>query len=138
MFTCKKQLSIGNRIIDSAHMELFGVIDRLATAINARDIAAISEAFDLLENCLNIYFSVEESVARAANFDFTRHRLDHQALSNEFRRMRDWLLAKNGAWSEFEKTGCIDSLRCYLVRHIKEDGRPLKVVLETHFYDFKP
>ncbi|MDO8465163.1 MAG: hemerythrin domain-containing protein [Gallionella sp.] len=135
---CTKQLSVGNRIIDSAHKEVFGMIDRIAHSIMARDIAALPEAFDLLENCLCVYFSVEENIAQAAHFDFTKHRLAHQNLLNEFQRMKNWLMEKNGAWSRFEEEGCIDSLKNCLVRHIKEDEEPLKIVLNTHFYDFNP
>ena len=133
---CTKQMSVGNRIIDSKHSEIFDMIDGIVHSIMAKDVAALSEAFDLLENCLCAYFTVEESIAKAANFDFTHHRLDHQVLLNEFRRLEDWLVAKNGLWSEFEEKGCIDSLKNCLIRHIKEEANPLKIVLSTHFYDF--
>lgn len=136
--TCTKQLSVGNRMIDSAHKEVFDVIDRITHSIAVRNISALTEAFDLLENCLDAYFSVEENIAQAVGFDFTKHRLTHQDLSNEFQRLKNWLMEKNGLWSNFEEKGCIDSLKNCMVRHIKEDGKPLKVVLETHFYDFKP
>lgn len=135
---CTKQLSVGNRAIDSAHKEVFGVIKRITHQIVAKDVTAISEAFDLLENCLCACFAVEENIAQAAGLDFTGHRLTHQDLSNEFQRIKNWLMEKNGMWSEFEEKGCIDSLRNCMARHIKEEGKSLKVVLETHFYDFNP
>jgi hypothetical protein len=124
--TCTKQLSVGNRIIDSAHKEIFDVIDRITHSIAVRNIPALTEAFDLLENCLDAYF------------DFTEHSVTHQDLLNEFQRINNWLMGKNGMWSKFEEKGCIDSLKNCMVRHIKEEGKPLKIVLETHFYDFKP
>jgi hemerythrin len=133
---CTKQLSIGNRIIDSAHKEVFGMIDWVIYSIMARNIVALPEEFDRLENCLCVYFSVEANIAQAVNFDFTQHRLAHQILLNKFQRTKDWLMAKNGAWSKFEEDSCIDSLRNCLIRHIKEEGEPLKIVMETHFYDF--
>lgn len=136
--TCTKQLSVGNRIIDCAHKEVFDVIDRIAHSIAVRNTSALTEAFDLLENCLDVYFSVEEDIAQAVGFDFTEHSATHQSLSNEFQRIKNWLMEKNGAWSKFEEKGCIDSLKNCMVRHIKEDGKPLKIVLETHFYNFKP
>lgn len=135
---CTKQLSVGNRAIDSAHKEVFGVIKRITHQIVAKDVTAISEAFDLLENCLCACFAVEENIAQAVGLDFTGHRLTHQDLSNEFQRIKNWLMEKNGMWSEFEEKGCIDSLKNCLIRHIKEEGKSLKVVLETHFYDFNP
>lgn len=136
--TCTKQLSIGNRAIDSAHQKVLDMIDGVVHSIMAKDIAALPEAFDLLENCLRAYFLVEEHIAHAVGFDFTQHRLAHQGLLNEFQRMKNWVMAKNGAWSEFEEEGCIDSLKNCLLRHIKEDAKPLKIVLETHYYDFSP
>jgi hemerythrin-like metal-binding protein len=136
--TCTKQLSVGNRMIDSAHKEVFGMIDRIVHSVMARDVAALSEAFCRLENCLYVYFSVEEDIAQAVSFDFTQHRLAHQELLKKFQRMKDWLMAKNGAWSKFEEKGCIDSLGNCLIWHIKEDSAPLKVVLNTHFYNFAP
>ena len=136
--TCTKQLSVGNRMIDSAHKEVFDVIDRIARSMTGRNISALTEAFGLLENCLVAYFSVEENIAQAVGFDFTNHRRTHQDLSNEFQRIKNWLMEKNGMWSKFEEKGCIDSLKNCMVRHIKEDGKPLKIVLENHFYDFKP
>ncbi len=135
-WACTKQLSVGNRAIDSAHKELFGVIDRIARSITERNISALAEAFDLLENCLCAYSAVEENVAQAVGFDFTEHMLTHQNLSNEFQRIKNWLTAKNGAWSEFEGKGCVDSLQNCMIRHIEEEGKQLKIVLETHFYDF--
>lgn len=125
-------------MIDSAHKEVFDVIDRIARSITGRNIPALTEAFDLLENCLDAYFSVEKNIAQAVGFDFTEHSATHQNLLNEFQRIQDWLMEKNGMWSKFEEKGCIDSLKNCMVQHIKEDGKPLKIVLETHFYDFKP
>jgi len=133
---CTKQLSVGNRVIDSAHKEVFGMIDGVVHSIMARNIVALPEEFDRLGTCLCVCFSVEANIAQAVNFDFTQHGLAHQVLLNKFQHMKDWLIAKNGAWSELEGDGCIDSLRNGLIRHIKEEGEPLKMVLETHFYDF--
>lgn len=135
---CRKKMSVGNRIVDSKHQEIFGMINGIAHSIMEKDIAALSEAFDLLENCLSVYFVVEEHIAKAANFDFTQHRSDHQKLLNDFQRMKGWLIEKNGMWSKFEEKGCIESLNNCLIQHIKEDAKPLKAVLDTHFYDFKP
>lgn len=92
----------------------------------------------LLENSLLAYFAVEESVAEALHFDFAQHRLAHQRLMTEFQQVRDELIAKNGRWLEPGVRSHIDSLRYRLIQHIKEDAKPLKSVLSTHFYDFIP
>ena len=133
-----KELSVGNRIIDSEHKKLHGIIDGIADLIMARDIATLHEAFELLENRLHAYFAVEENIAQAVNFDFAQHRLAHQHLLNEFRRIKHGLMAKNGIWTKFEKAGHINSMRKCLVRHITEDGKQFKIVLGNYLYDFQP
>jgi len=138
MFVWTKQLSIGNRTLDSEHKKLHGIIEKIACSIVARDVAALSQAFDLLENCLYIYFVTEENIAQAINFDFAQHRLVHQHLLNEFQRIRDELTVKNGRWSDDEGMNYAHFLMACLIRHIKKDGRPLKIVLDTCLYDFNP
>ena len=133
-----RELSVGNRIIDAEHKNLHGIIDGIAGLIEARDIVTLHEAFELLENRLHAYFSVEENIAQAVNFDFTQHKLAHQHLLNEFQRIKHGLMAKSGLWTKLEKAGHINSLRKCLTRHITEDGKPLKIVLSNYLYDFKP
>lgn len=133
-----KELSIGNRILDSEHKKMHGMIDRIACSIAARDIAALSEALELLEDCLCAYFAVEENIAQSINLDFTQHKLAHQHLLNEFQRIKGKLTAKNGMWSDDEGEGYAHSLMNYLIGHIKEDSGQLKIVLDTCLYDFNP
>ena len=132
-----KYLSVGNRVLDSKHNNLYSMINKVAYLIATRNMAALLEAFDLLENCLCDYFSVEESIARAIDFDFTRHELAHRQLLGRYKQIKAELIAKNGTWTKFEENGYIESMKSYLRWHIKEDGKPLKAVLETHYYDFK-
>ena len=132
-----KYLSVGNRVLDSKHNNLYSMINKVAHLIATRNMAALLEAFDLLENCLCDYFSVEESIARAIDFDFTRHELAHRQLLGRYKQIKAELIAKNGTWTKFEENGYIESMKSYLRWHIKEDGKPLKAVLETHYYDFK-
>ncbi len=137
-FTWSKQLSVGNRAIDSEHKNLHNIINGIVSSIVSRDIAALPEAFELLEKCLCAYFAVEENIAQAINFDFTQHRRAHQNLLNEFRLIKNGITTKGGIWSKHEEKDYIDSLSYCLIRHIRNDGRPFKAVLDTHFYDFKP
>lgn len=130
--------SIGNGIIDSEHKNLHDIINGIARIITAGEVAALAEAFEQLENGLCAYFIVEENIAQTLNFDFTQHKLAHQNLLKTFRRIKDELMAKNNRWSKFEKNDSIVYLRDCLIRHIKEDGKPLKAVLNTQLYGFKP
>lgn len=130
------QLSIGNRILDSEHKKLHSMIGRIAGSVAARDVAALSGSFDLLEGYLCTYFLIEENIAQAVNFDFTHHRLAHQYLLKEIQRIRIELMSHNGAYPDDENYA--RSLMNCLIWHIKEDSRPLKIVLDTCFYNLKP
>jgi len=133
-----KELSIGNRVLDSEHRKLHSIINDIIRLMAARDVAAIWAAFELLENTLCAYFAIEEEIAQAINFDFSKHQLAHQKLLGEFKRIKDELRASDGMWHRFEEKGYIDSLKTCLLKHIKEDAQSLKILLETNFYDFKP
>lgn len=133
-----KDLMVGNRILDSAHLELFDIIDRMPHLIEVEDTDALLQAFELLEEKLCACFIVEKNTAQAVSFDFTQLQLSQRHLLEQFSRIRDKLMAKNGAWSKFEGKDCTESMRNYLVLHIKEDSKPLKIVLDTYLYDFNP
>ena len=138
MSTWTKQLSIGNRILDSEHKKLHGIINQIVCSVAARNVAALSEAFELLESCLCDYFAVEENIAQAIGFDFTQHKLAHQHLLNEIQRIKGMLTAKNGMWSDEEGKNYAHSLMNCLIQHITQDGKPLRIVLDTCLYDFNP
>lgn len=133
-----KELSVGNRILDSEHKNLHNIINVIIGLIIARDVAALLGAFELLENCLRAYFVVEENIAQAINVDFTQHGMAHQGLLNKFQCTKDELMAKNCMLSKDEEGCCIHFLRSCLIHHIKVDTKPFTIVLNTCLYDFKP
>lgn len=118
-------LSVGNRFIDYAYKEVLGKINRIVRLIGAGEVAALSEAFEPLENCLCPCFVVEENIAQAVKVDFAQHTRAHQHLLNKFQRIREELMAKNGMWSKSEKKAYAISLMHCLIRHIKEESRSL-------------
>lgn len=131
-----EELSVGNRVIDTEHKKLHDMANRLMHSIAARNVAALPEAFEQLENGLYAYFAIEERIAQAVNLDFARHRLEHQRLLNELQRIKSGLTASNCACPDD-----VNYARCLmdcLAKHIKEEGYPLKIVLNTHLYDFTP
>jgi hemerythrin-like metal-binding protein len=130
--------SVGNRIIDSEHKKLFGMINDIAQLINLNHGVALSVAIKLLNDSLHEYFEVEENIAHAVNFDFANHRMAHKKLSNEIKSITSKILSQNSKWSSLERKESIKSLNDRLSQHIKVDSRPLKIVLDTHLYDFKP
>lgn len=131
-------LSVGNRTIDSAHKDIFSLIFRIAYLIGEKNVAALKEDFNLLENSLCAYFEVEEKFARAINVDFTQHKLKHQRLLKDFQNIRSVLEASNGKWLKEDEAFFTNTWAKGFVQHIKDDGKPMKVVLETHYYDFQP
>lgn len=131
-------LRMGNRVIDHAHKELLSIVNRIARSISAGDVADLSEAFKLLEKNLCAYFVVEGNIAQTLNSDFTQHRLAHQSLLNEVRRIKDGLMTNNGKCSKFEEICYVNSLGYCLIRHIKEECKPLKTVLRRNTYNFNP
>lgn len=136
-FIWSKRLSVGNRVIDSKHKRLHNAINDAARSIEACEAAALPGLFDLLGDYLHDYFAAEENIAQAIGFDFSQHRLAHQRLLNEFQSIRNELAVRNGMWSKVEGKCYANSLMSSLIRHIEFDGKPLKAVLDTHFYDLK-
>lgn len=137
-FVWIEELSVGNRIIDSAHKDIFSILNRVDYLIGARDVATLAETFKLLENCLRAYFEIEEKIALAINFDFAEHKLMHHLLLKEFQRIRNILAEKNGMWSDREGEDFTISLAKCIVQHIKDEEKPMKIVLDTLYYDFQP
>lgn len=131
------ELSVGNRILDSKHKELYELINGIVSLINARDVVALPAAFEILENSLCAYFAVEENIAQAVNFDFSQHRLAHQNLLNTVQRMKEELMPQDGQWPESEGHACIGFLRDCIIQHIADESKPLKIVLSTNSYDLK-
>lgn len=134
----KKTQSIGNRLLDAEHKKLHDIIGEISRLIVAGNTTVLPNAFERLENYLHSYFAVEENIAHAIGFDFVRHRLAHQNLLALFQHTKREMLARNGVFSGHEKNLYAIRLGNYLTQHITVDSRPLKIVLDTHYYDFNP
>jgi len=130
--------SVGNRIIDSEHDKLAGLINDIAQLIYLNHGVALSVSLRLLNDSLPEYFAVEENIAHAVSFDFTNHWMAHQKLLDEIKFITSKIASQNSKWSSLEKKESIKSLNDCLFRHVNVDSRPLKIVLDTHLYDFKP
>lgn len=131
-------MSVGNRIIDSEHKQMFDIIHRLQHSIVAKDCAAIAADFQLLKDIACACFSVEEEIARAVGFDFTQHNLAHQNLLKKYQHLGDELAARNGSWSTWENEAYKNYIHDWLMKHLEYESEPLRVVLNTYLYDFKP
>jgi hemerythrin-like metal-binding protein len=131
-------LSLGNRAIDSAHERILGLINRVGDLTEAGDGAALKENLKLLENNLCACFEIEAKIAGAIQVDFSQHDLAHQRLLKDLQRIRNFLAEKNDVWSAREVEALTIPWAKRFTQHIKFEGESLKIVLNTHFYDFRP
>jgi len=130
--------SVGNRTIDSEHHKLAGMINDIGQLVHLDHVVALSVAIKLLNDGLREYFSVEENIAHAVNFDFSYHKQAHQKLLNEINHITNKITGQNDKKLNLERKNSIKSLNDLLIQHIMVDSKPFKMVLESHSYDFKP
>ena len=117
--------SAGSEELVSGHKEILNLIFRISYLIGKRDCAALPATFEMLENRLHAYFEAEEKSAQSGSHDFTRHKLEHKSLLEDFQRIRNMLEAKQCRWADGEENVFTNSwVKCF-VQHIKESGRTL-------------
>lgn len=138
IFSWSKELSVGNAILDSEHKNLIAKINGIMQLIDARDSAALSGAFELLESWLAVHFENEELFAQATNFDFTQHKSAHQRLLAELQHLRNELAEKNTAWSDSGAALYYLFFHNWLIGHITNEDMLMKPALQSHPYDFMP
>ena len=132
------QFSVGNEMIDSEHCNLLKMINDVESAIRAGNRSTLPQSLKLLEDCVAVHFADEEKIAQAIGFDFTQNKLEHQYVQNELRHMVEYLVAKNGAWSESVAAHYSFFLSEWMIEHILQEDMLMKSVLQTYPYDFKP
>lgn len=131
-------LSLGNRAIDSAHEHIFSTINRVGDLVEARDGAALKETLKMLEISLRACFEVEAKIAHAIKVDFTQHNVAHRRLLNDLQGLRNILAEKKDMWPGREVEAFAVPWAKRFTQHIQVEGESLKIVLNTHFYDFEP
>ena len=134
-----KELSVENALIDSEHKKLIEMINGVELTIRERDCSAMSQAFRSLEDWLCVHFENEEKIARAINFDFSKHKPAQQYGLKELQHLRDELVMKDGLWSD----GAVEHFAHFLKRwmideHIIKLNMLMKPMLQIHPYDFNP
>ena len=134
--TWTEELSVGNAVIDSDHNKLIKSINYIAYVIKARDSFELSRALNLFKGCINRHSINEEQFAWVLNFPFGMHKVAHQNIQTEI-DFTGYELEKNGIATIFAMEHYAQFLRDWLIKHITEDGMPMKPVLQTRPYDFK-
>ena len=136
--TWSRQMSVGNKSIDSEHKVLLNMVNDIEQAIRSRDASALSQAFKLFEASVRTHFNNEERIAKAINFPFEEHKLEHQYVLDELQTMMNELSPRDGRWSESAVEYYYSFLSEWAVTHVGEDDMRMKATLETYPYDFKP
>jgi hemerythrin len=136
--TWTRLMSVGNEALDSEHKALLDMVNDIERAIEARDAAALSQAFKLFEDAVRIHFKNEAGIAKAIDYPFEEHRLEHQYVLDELQAMRNELTSIEGRWSESAVEHYYGFLSEWTTMHIGDDDMRMKAKLETYPYDFKP
>ena len=132
-----KQMSVGNESIDSEHKTLLNMVNELEHTIKTRDAATFVQAFKKLEDTVHIHFRNEAKLAKAVNYPFEEHDLEHQYVLGELQTMRDELVTSEGRWSESMIEHYYGFLSRWTTLHINEDDMRMKEILSTYPYNFK-
>jgi len=133
-----EQMSVGNAAIDSDHKNLIDIVNDIISAIRARDSVTLPQAFARLEHCLCVHFEIEEKIAQAVNFDFSRYKQEQQYALRELQHLRDELVAKSGVWSDGAVAHFTGFLKNWMIDdHIIRLNMLMKPTLQSHSYDFE-
>lgn len=131
-------MSVGNKSIDAEHKLLLKMINDIEMAIIKRDSAGLLNAILLFEQAVESHFRNEANIARAINFPFDGHIVEHRYVLNEIQSMRAELVSREGRWSESAVEHYYGFLSKWATMHIDEDDMRMKAVLDTLPYDFTP
>lgn len=131
-------MSVGNKSIDAEHKLLLEMVSDIEGAIIERDSARLLKVFKLFEDAVDSHFRNEARIARAIDFPFEEHMLEHRYVLNELKSMRGELVSNAGRWSESAVEHYYGFLSEWATLHIDEDDMRMKAILDTLPYDFKP
>ncbi len=135
----KRQMSVGNGIIDSEHRNLLDMAANIEAMIREKDVSSIAEELGQFEAWLLAHFENEEGIALSVEFDVAPNRLEHQNLLKAFQLMKDALTSGGGTFPDSTaKHYYSHFLSDWLEDHIIEEDMLMKPVLQTHPYDFIP
>lgn len=134
----KKQLSVGNLVIDAGHQNLIGMINSLEYAIKQKDGSQLLRIFESFLDSARLHFKDEEKVMQAVAFPFVPHRQEHQYLLEDLQGTLGYLAAQNDTWPAQVMDHYPKFLRDWFADHINNGIATLKPVLQAYPYDFIP
>jgi len=133
-----KKMSIGNETIDTEHKKILDLVNEVESVIKTKDCALFMQALDMLEKATRRHFEHEEMIARAIDFPFEEHDMEHQYILGEFQALKEKLADSQGSWSESVAEHYYMFLSTWALDHVMEDDMKMKPMLEAYPYDFKP
>lgn len=136
--TWNDHLSVGNAMIDSDHKNLIIVVNRVKEAIRARDRAALSQSFELLDTYIAIHFRNEEKIAEAICFPFAQNKIEQRQLAHEMRYMVRELESNISHWPDSLVDRYSRFLSGWMTDHIIRTDMKMKPALQAYPYDFSP
>lgn len=136
--TWKKQMSVGNAIIDSEHRNLLEMACNIEAMIKKKNASAVVQELVQFEYWLHDHFENEEEIALATNIDFTHNLQEHRNLLKEFQLLKDRLKSESNTLSDSTVLHYSHFLSDWLESHIIEEDMLMKPILQTYTYDFTP
>ena len=128
----RKQLEIGDEIIDTDHKYLICLINTVELTLrtpNSRDLLPVTLA--QLEEYTHAHFEREESIMLAIRYSrYDQHKLQHQLLLKELAALQKKIEAKGeGEFSDQECTDIATLFRHWLIDHVAKEDLLLKGAL---------
>ena len=133
-----KQMSVGNGVLDSEHKKILNLVTQIERSIRARDGEHLFLVFRQFEDAIRTHFGNEARIAKAINYHFVHHNLEHQYILKEIQAIEEELVSSHGKLSESAAEHYFQFLSRWATDHINEDDMKMKAILETYPYDFKP
>jgi hemerythrin len=136
--TWSKQMSVGNKTLDSEHKNLLNLVREVDRAIRAKETVRFAETIHHLKDATRKHFDNETKIALAIKYNFDVHQLEHQYILKEMQTLEDELASCHDQWSESIVEHYFQFLSNWAIDHINEDDMKMKALLESRPYDFKP
>lgn len=134
----RKHLSVGNAVLDREHKSLVGMVNSIEYAIHKKDMDSLLRTIEVFKDDAGAHFANEARFARALNSDFGQHELAHRHLLKELQQTVDELDVRSGGWPDYVMDYYPQFLRDWLIEHITGEDMKMKLVLQSHPYDFEP
>lgn len=135
----RNQLSVGNIVIDSDHMHLIEIINKVEQSLVAKNRSSLASALDDLTQYSRVHFDREEKIAEAVGYTQVPHlNQSHQELLKQLDQVRGEIDAMGQEWSSDAVGHFTSFLRDWLINHVIKEDLLMKPLLQKHSPNFDP